>query len=328
MSFSRRVTGDRACFGFSHARFDTVDQPAYNRLTVSGRRRLPEWGLNGPRSYDFTCMPVWRRSGLRSIGYTARLGSLPSACELTSVMRRRSVTHYELRNRTTMRRLQVFTSGLIASALFLGGHLASGQSQVTSSEAESRVAELVKRELLLESSHFWRSAIDVNMEILKLDPKNVHAMNIIAGLYGTLGDFQEEIVWARRALEIDPRFELAYINYGNALAALGRIQEAQAAFEKAGELAPKDPLPIYSLGVLAENQGKIEQALDLYKRCVALDERFENGYFNMAAMLANLKRFDEATAALNRLLEINPDARDAKQMLQQIENERATKPHG
>ena len=225
-----------------------------------------------------------------------------------------------------MRRCQVFIS-VSTALLLLGGCVASGRSQAASPRTESRVAELVKRELLLESAHFWRSAIDVNMEILKLEPRSIAAMNTIAGLHGTLGNFQEEVTWAHKALDIDPQFVLAHINYGNGLAALGRIQEAQAAYEKAGELAPKDPLPIYSLGVLAERHGKIEQALTFYERSVALDERFENGYFNMAAMLANLKRFDEATAVLKKLLELNPNAQDAEQMLEQIENERTSKSH-
>jgi tetratricopeptide (TPR) repeat protein len=38
-------------------------------------------------------------------------------------------------------------------------------------------------------------------------------------------------------------------------------------------------------------------------------------------MYANLKRFAEAKAALKKLLELNPDAQDAKEILQQIERE-------
>jgi tetratricopeptide (TPR) repeat protein len=214
----------------------------------------------------------------------------------------------------------------ILGALFLlTGGVVSGQGQVVDSTTKSRIEELVRRGILLEEAHLWRSAIDANKEVLELDPKNVSVMNTIAGLHGTLGEYQEEVAWALKAIEVDPLFELAYINYGNGLAGLGRIEEAQAAFSKAVELAPRDPRPIYSLGVLAENQGKIEQALGYYERSVALDKRFESGYFNMAAMLANLGRFEEATAKLKKLLEINPEAHDAKQMLQRIENDKARK---
>ena len=217
---------------------------------------------------------------------------------------------------------------VLIAILFLGLNAAPGWSEAAGPGKEQRIAELERQELRLEDSHNWRSAIDVSMEIIKLDPRNTAAINTIAGLHGNLGEFQEEIDWARKALDIDPQYGHAHINYGNGLAALGRSQEAQAAFEKAAELAPKDPLPVYSLGVLAESQGKYEQALGFYQRSVALDDRFENGYFNMAAMLANLKRFDEAAAALKKLLQLKPDAQGAREMLKQIENAAPPKPRG
>lgn len=43
------------------------------------------------------------------------------------------------------------------------------------------------------------------------------------------------------------------------------------------------------------------------------------GGHHLAAAYANLRRFDEAIAALKKLLELNPDAADAKAMLQDIE---------
>ena len=39
-------------------------------------------------------------------------------------------------------------------------------------------------------------------------------------------------------------------------------------------------------------------------------------------MHANLKQFDEAIAALKKLIELNPKSEDAKAMLRQIEKER------
>jgi tetratricopeptide (TPR) repeat protein len=221
-----------------------------------------------------------------------------------------------------MRHLEIL---LLASTL-LGGCATSRPSQPPSPTTEARVAELIRRELLLEQSNLWKSALDTNLEILKLEPRNATVMNVIAGVHGTLGEFAEEVTWARKAPEVDPRYEAAYINLGNGLTGLERFQEAQAAYEKAGELEPRDPLPIYSLGVLEENQGNFEQALGFYERSVALDERFESGYYNKAAMLANLKRFDEAIAALHKVLTLSPGRQDAQEMLRQIEAEKAKPP--
>lgn len=53
--------------------------------------------------------------------------------------------------------------------------------------------------------------------------------------------------------------------------------------------------------------------------------KFEDVYFNLAAMYANLKQFYEGIAALKKLIELNPQAEDAKAMLQQVEKERKRK---
>ena len=107
----------------------------------------------------------------------------------------------------------------------------------------------------------------------------------------------------------------------NAQAQTGQLKDAEISFRKAGELSPDDPLPIYSLGVLSEQQRKFSEAIEFYKRSVEIDPKFENGYFNLAAMLANLGRFAEAKSMLLKLLELNPQADDARAMLRQIERE-------
>ena len=199
--------------------------------------------------------------------------------------------------------------------------LAQQESNATSSQSPEATS-LIKQAFAREDAGDLKGAIEVYQKLLQLEPKDVRAMNTIAGLYGKLGDFEEEMVWAKKAIAENPQFHLAYINYGNALGSLGRVDEARAAFEKAVQLDPKEPLAVYSLGVLAEQQEDYKTALELYKKSTELDPKFENGYFNLAATYANLKRFDEAIAALKKLLELNPRAEDAKAMLADIEKEK------
>jgi tetratricopeptide (TPR) repeat protein len=114
----------------------------------------------------------------------------------------------------------------------------------------------------------------------------------------------------------------AYINLGSAQGSLGNLKEAEASFNKARELEPKNPLPIYSLGVLAEQQQRFQQALTFYQQSVEADPKFQDGYFNLAAMYADLKRFADAKATLKKLLQLNPNAQDAKEMLRQLERQK------
>jgi tyrosyl-tRNA synthetase len=179
------------------------------------------------------------------------------------------------------------------------------------------ISEAIKREDFGDIS----GAIKTNLQILEISPNNIYAMNTIAGLEGLNGNFTEEIKWTQKALSIDPEFELAYVNQGTALANLGKTDEAIAKYKKAISISPKEPTAYYNLGAVYESLGEIEKALECYQKTISVDETFEHGYFNAAAMYANLKNYNEAILALKKLLQINPNAKDAKDMLKEIQKE-------
>ncbi|HYJ85018.1 MAG TPA: tetratricopeptide repeat protein [Pyrinomonadaceae bacterium] len=114
----------------------------------------------------------------------------------------------------------------------------------------------------------------------------------------------------------------AVFNRKYALAGLKRYNESAAAYKKAIQIDPQNPLDVYSLGVIEEEQGNFKKAIEFYRQSIEVDPKFENGYFNPAAMHATLKQFDEAIAALKKLHELNPQAVDAKAMLREIEKDK------
>lgn len=185
--------------------------------------------------------------------------------------------------------------------------------------ANPEVLKLVRRALAEEEAGQLREAIETGKQALRLYPRNECQLNTIAGLYGKLREPEQEVTWARKALEVRPTFALAYVNLGNAYAAMNQGSQSTNAFERAAALDPKSPLPLYGLGALSEQQGRAQEALELYRKSVAVAPSFEDGYFNLAAAAANLKRFDEARAALERVLQLNPKAEDARAMLRRID---------
>jgi tetratricopeptide (TPR) repeat protein len=210
-------------------------------------------------------------------------------------------------------------SGLLAAVI---AATASAQSAVDDGTAST--APWAAEQAHEEAGNF-EAAIRDCMQILRQHPTDPRTMNTIAGLDGKLGRFRDEITWARRAIAVDPSYFQAEINLGNALAPLGQVKQAQAAFERARQLAPNDPIPVYSLGVLAENRHDVAAATALYERSVALAPKFDSGWFNLAAMYATAGRFDDALAALDKVLALNPHAEDARAMRRHVEADKAAK---
>lgn len=182
-----------------------------------------------------------------------------------------------------------------------------------------QIRPLIEKSIQAEDAGNYKEAIKLDQKILTLEPNSFEATNSIAGLYGLLGQFDQEILWANKAIKIAPSNFNGYINLGNALAGTGDMKGAELSYMKARQLGPDAPLPIYSLALLSEQSGDEKKAAILYEKSIELDPKFENGYLNLAALYANQKQFGVALDYLNRLLIINPKNGDAIAMKRQID---------
>ncbi len=178
--------------------------------------------------------------------------------------------------------------------------------------------KLISEALALETQGRLEEAIDKHLEVLKLAPNEFRSMNSIAGLYGKLGRFDEELTWADRTLAANPSHAPAWVNRGNALGSLGRNPEAEEAFHSALKVDENLAAAYVGLGVLAEAARKLPEAAAFYQKAVQVDPRAEDAWFNLAAAQANLGQFHEAIASTERLLALNPRAEDAHAMLAQL----------
>ena len=216
----------------------------------------------------------------------------------------------------------------VAAMAFVAVAAAQGEADGHALRDKGVAGELWKQEHALERAGKFQQAIDVCQQIARQDPtQNATALSTIAALQGRQGHYAEEIDWAQRALAADPKFFQAEINLGTAQAQLGHLDLAQAAYERARALAPRSPLPLYSLGTLAEIRRDVAGATALYKQSVAVDPKFESGWFNLAAMQARAGRFDDALASLDKVLALNPKADDAKAMRRHVEADKAATKH-
>ena len=136
-----------------------------------------------------------------------------------------------------------------------------------------------------------------------------------------LKDFTGAINDNTLAIKINPKYSMSYINLGNGYAGMSDFKKAEENFKKADELDPLSPYPPYSLGVIEENRGNLKSAISNYEQSVSRDSTFENGYYNLAAVYANLKDYKNANKNILKVLELNPNAKDAQEMHEHIVEE-------
>lgn len=190
--------------------------------------------------------------------------------------------------------------------------------QFSFGQETSKVQGLIQQALEYEQKGDIENAIKTHKKILDINPGSYQSANTIAGLYGLLGKFSDEIDWAQKAININPQYSMGYINLGNGYAGKDDNQKAEENFKKADSLDPSSPFPPYSLGVIEERKGNFKAAITYYEQSVSRDTTFENGYYNLAAAYANIKDYKSANYNIQKYLALEPNDKEARAMFEHI----------
>lgn len=140
-----------------------------------------------------------------------------------------------------------------------------------------------------------------------------------ATLYYYRGNCELALNEIERALEIDRTAE--YLNMkGLIMSELGRYEESKKAFLEAIELEPELSELHNNLGLLYLKMKKVDDAVMSFECSVKKNVGNALAYVNLGKALIEVDRFEEALAAYNRALEIdpsNPEAREAVKLYEE-----------
>jgi TolB-like protein/Flp pilus assembly protein TadD len=167
-----------------------------------------------------------------------------------------------------------------------------------------------------------RKAIGYYKEAIRLDPRYAlaHAQlsraaeSLAVNFAGvSVQEREEAIAQARasapRALELDPNLPEAYIAQSRVLEDLDlNLVAAEQKYRRAVELAPQNAVGVSNLAVLLSELGRFDEAVELMQRAIAIDPLRANSHISLASDLVALGRYDEAEAALRKAIELQPQA--------------------
>jgi tetratricopeptide (TPR) repeat protein len=162
----------------------------------------------------------------------------------------------------------------------------------------------------------YEKALAYAEKAIQLDPKYAPAWALRSYVVSSLAQqgtidnaegYRKAQDYAEAAIALDSNLAEAYL-------ALALIQTehdwnwpaADVNLVKAATLEPGNPAVYRARATIAQNQARLDDAIELEKKAIALDPL--RGYWTLGSTLYNAGRYEEANAALQKALELNPQA--------------------
>ena len=159
--------------------------------------------------------------------------------------------------------------------------------------------------LLDKASYYYCRALEA-------DPQFAPAYAGLGMVYGKKGRVTESIFNLKEAIRLAPSCALLYNWLGDAFFDQGKVEDAIREYTRATELDSLDSNAHNDLADAYRLKGDFPSALAYYEKTLRIDPGDTNARLEMAQVLIQLKRGDEARTLLLEMLKEYPDSEDAK----------------
>lgn len=132
------------------------------------------------------------------------------------------------------------------------------------------------------------------------------------GIYNiNSGNFPEALKNLDETLELNSKSDIAYLYKGIACHSLGKDKKAYEYYTKAIEINKKMIDAYFNRAQLIMKDNP-KEAIDDFVTAIALDSKFIDAYYSLAAVQKNLGLYEDAVKNLDKIIELEPQAVNAK----------------
>ena len=175
--------------------------------------------------------------------------------------------------------------------------------------------------LLLEQMGRSDEAVLHAREAIRLDPDHAAAHLLLGNALQSLGRFDVAVEAYQEAIRLNPDDAEARLNLGTALGRLGRSEEAIAELEAALRLDPRSLAARRNLGIALLRSGRIDAGLALFRETVTLAPDAST-WLDLGHALESVGRYDEAIAAIEQAIRLDPSRTDARASLDRVRRQK------
>ena len=164
-----------------------------------------------------------------------------------------------------------------------------------------------------EALEIYKEAVKDYDKCIKLEPDNYE---FYCDKANAMADYDEEnaLIVFNKAIELNPKYILAYNNRGRTYFSLNRIDDGIDDFEKAIELSNEiistgkaKAINFYYRAWALDKLTQTKEALADYKKSIKLNPNHFGSYFSRGYLYYNQEKYKESLLDFKRTIELNPN---------------------
>ncbi|GAB6042404.1 tetratricopeptide repeat protein [Endothiovibrio diazotrophicus] len=201
-----------------------------------------------------------------------------------------------------------YGEGLLAAGRPTEALQAMGRASAKKGGEAAKVKELSGRALVaLFQSASVPQALEAAVGFSKRWPDDPVGWTVRFACHQRLGQFNEALQAAKKAVRFNPKSPDPYVNLGVSFKALGRLGEAETAYRQALAIKPDFAEAHNNLGNTLQGLGRLPEAEAAFRRALAVNPSYAEAHRNLGHALSAMGRLEAAAAAYREALAINRD---------------------
>ncbi len=178
---------------------------------------------------------------------------------------------------------------------------------------------LIKGDALYQQKKY-DEALKEYQRILAENPDLYQVYDKIGLCYYRLNDLENATEAFKLMLEKEPQSQDTLINLSAIYFEKGDLEEGMKYFKHLDEKRLQDPSIFYNIGILLFKNRQTDMAIDYLEKCIAVDPRYVNGYYQLALVYLNKGDLEEAKKNLKKVIKLVPESEKAALAKKMLEN--------
>lgn len=163
----------------------------------------------------------------------------------------------------------------------------------------------IQKALELQKIKKFQEAEIIYKEILRTDPQNFNALQLLGYMKYQTGNFVEAESFIEKALKIYKESEVVLHNYGLVLCALGKFEESIEYFNKTLKINNTLTKVLFDKALALSRLNKINEALECYDKILLINSKDIDALYNKGILLQKKKDYKNSHNIFSKIIDLD-----------------------